>query len=278
MFAMPLSQNLRKLIEVNAPLWAGEAEIIRTYWTSPVRARETDKLWLKRQCWKEYAGLGDSEGTTPGMVGDLEVKLRRLVPRLDLDLDRHDLYELLEKVFVEYRHYCLFADIYDTLLDPGESKLNANKLEPWPEEVALASRRVAVKKSSPKLGWRATDFTEGGYCTMYSEGAKLKGKPGLDGKIGSACQKVYDDEYGHMMHGIVGIDDVGLAKGDWDELTELTLEQLRLRIYMRNAEFSHPLSERRVKEILAGKIEPIRFDYAKAETYLDEARHGLAAE
>lgn len=274
---MAISQNLRKLIEVNAPLWAGEAEIIRTYWTSPVRTRATDKLWLERQCWKEYAGLGDSEGETMGMVSDLEVKLKRMVPRLDVDLDRHDLYELLEKVFVEYRHYTLFADIYDTMLDPGESKLNANKLEPWPEEVALASRRVAVKKSNPKLGWRATDFTEGGYCTMYSEGAKLKGRPGLDGQIGRACQRVYDDEYGHMMHGIVGIDDAGLAKSDWDELTQLTLEQLRLRILMRNAQFSHPLSKERINDILAGKIEPIKFDFAKAESYLEES-HAAAAE
>jgi hypothetical protein len=274
---MPISQNLRKLIDLNAPLWAGEAEIIRTYWTSPVRTRATDKLWLKRQCWKEYAGLGDSEGTTIGMVGDLEVKLKRMVPRIDVDLDRHELEELLEKVYVEYRHYCLFSDIYDTMLDPGEPKLNANKLEPWPEEVALASRRVAVKRSNKKLGWRATDFTEGGYCTMYSEGAKLKGKPGLDGMIGRACQKVFDDEYGHMMHGVVGIDDVGLTKGDWDELAELTLEQLRLRIYMRNAEFSHPVSDQRIKEILDGKVEPIEFDYARAEAYLAEA-HGIAAE
>jgi hypothetical protein len=274
---MPISQNLRKLIDLNAPLWSGEAEIIRTYWTSPVRTRATDKLWLKRQCWKEYAGLGDSEGTTIGMVGDLEVKLKRMVPRIDVDLDRHELEELLEKVCVEYRHYCLFADIHDTMLDPGESKLNANKLEPWPEEVALASCRVAVKRSNKRLGWRATDFTEGGHCTMYSEGAKLKGKPGLDGMIGRACQKVFDDEYAHMMHGVVGIDDAGLTKGDWDELAELTLEQLRLRIYMRNAEFSHPVSDQRIKEILDGKIEPIEFDYARAEAYLAEA-HGIAAE
>jgi hypothetical protein len=34
---------------------------------------------------------------------------------------------------------------------------------------------------------------------------------------------------------------------------------------MRNGEFSYPLSEDRVQEIYAGKIEPERFDFDKAE-------------
>jgi hypothetical protein len=274
--AMPMSQNLKRLIDLNAPLWAGEAEIVRSYWTSPVRNRDNDKLWLKRQCWKEYAGLGDSEGETMGMVSDLIVKLKDQVPRLDISLDRHDLRELLEKVYVEYTHYCLFADIYDSLRDRDEPRLNANKLAPWPEEEALASLRRKMRSSGGKVGARASDFTEGGYCTMYSEGAALKGRPGLDGQIGKACQKVYNDEFGHMMHGVVGIDEDGLSAGDWAQLTELTVEQLLLRIYMRNSQFSFPLSETRIKEIIAGKIEPVKFDFRKAETYMSRG-HAEAA-
>ena len=265
---MAVSKNLKRMIEANAPLWAGEAEIIRTYWTSTVRSRETDMLWLRRQCWKEYGGIGDSKGETMGMVGDLIVRLQDQVPRLDIDVDRHDLLEHLEKVFVEYRHYCLFADIHDGLAEGDEPRIIAGELRPWPEEEALASRRRAVNVSHGDLGHRATDFTEGGYCTMYSEGAKLKGRPGLDGSIGTACQRVFDDEFGHMMHGVVDIDDEGLSEAEWDELLQLTMEQLRLRIPMRNAQFSHPLSDQRVGEILDGKIEPIQFDFAKAEAYL----------
>jgi len=274
---MAVSQNLRRLIDANAPLWAGEAEIVRTYWTSPVRNREADKLWLKRQCWKEYAGVGDSQGKTMGMVSDLEVQLKALVPRLDIDVDRHDLRELLEKVYVEYTHYCLFADIYDSLLDKGELRLNANELTTWPEEEALASLRRDMRQNRGKLGQRASNFTEGGYCTMYSEGAKLQGRSGLDGRIGRACQKVYDDEFGHMMAGVVGIDEEGLSEREWAEMTDLTQQQLRLRLYMRNSEFSHPVPDSRIKEIIAGKIAPIAFDYEKAEIYL-RAGHAAAAE
>ena len=234
---MPISQDLKRLIDANAPLWAGEAEIVRTYWTSPVRSRETDKLWLKRQCWKEYAGVADSKGETMGMVSDLVVQLKEQVPKLDITVDRHDLKELLEKVYVEYTHYCLFADLHDELLDPGEARLNANKLTTWPEEEALASRRRDMRQTGGKIGVRASGFTEGGYCTLYSEGAKLQGRPGLEGRIGKACQKVYDDEFGHMMWGVIGVEEEGLSAADWGRMIEITTEQLRLRLYMRNAQF-----------------------------------------
>ena len=98
---MAISKNLKRMIDANAPLWAGEAEIIRTYWTSTVRSRETDMLWLRRQCWKEYGGIGDSQGDTKGMVGDLIPRLQDQVPRLDISYDRHDLLHHLEKVYVD---------------------------------------------------------------------------------------------------------------------------------------------------------------------------------
>lgn len=47
--------------------------------------------------------------------------------------------------------------------------------------------------------------------------------------------------------------------------------------FRRNAQFSHPLTDKRIAEIVAGKIEPIAFDYARAETYL-QAAHAAAAE
>jgi hypothetical protein len=274
---MPVSQNLRRLIDANAPLWAGEAEIARTYWTSPIRTRETDKLWLKRQCWKEYVGVAKFPGATVdvAMCTELAKDLKEQVPQLDITVDRHDLRELLEKVYAEFTHYCLFADVYDSLLEEGEPRIVANTLTVWPEEDALAQYRNSIRKGHGKLA-RASGFTEGGYCTLYSEGAKLQGRPGVDGRIGAACQKVYDDEFGHMMFGVIGVEMDGLTAGDWQELTDVTCEILRLRLFMRNAQFSYPVSDVRMKEMLAGKIKPIEFDYAKAETYLTSG-HAHAA-
>src|SRR5207245_11437724 len=50
--------NIQRLIGVAAPLWAGEAEVVRAYWTSPGRSLRTDLLWLQRQCFKEFWGSG----------------------------------------------------------------------------------------------------------------------------------------------------------------------------------------------------------------------------
>ncbi|HZT51595.1 MAG TPA: hypothetical protein VFA22_06670, partial [Stellaceae bacterium] len=118
---MPVSDNLRRLIESNAPLWAGEAEIVRTYWTSPIRTRETDKTWLKYQCWKEYVGvaMGPGGALEENRLTGLGKTLTEQVPQLDITVDRHALRDEIEKHFVEFTHYCLFADVYDSLLEPG---------------------------------------------------------------------------------------------------------------------------------------------------------------
>jgi hypothetical protein len=273
---MPLSQNLHDLIELNAPLWAGEAEVVRTYWTSPVRTKETDKLWLKRQCWKEYVGNETVKGDGVGRLIRLARTLDKLVPQLEVEVDRNDLMEEIEKQYVEYVHYVRFANVYDKLREPDEPILNVKTLEIWPAEAAKSQHGREIRAKYGKLASRAGEFCEGGYCTLFSEGAKLKGKPGIDGMIGEACQKVYDDEFGHMMHGVVAIDSAGLSPADWNILREITVKTMQHRVLMRNEQFSHPLSDKRIGEIMDGKIEPIKFDYAKAEEYIQA--HAAAAE
>jgi hypothetical protein len=44
----------------------------------------------------------------------------------------------------------------------------------------------------------------------------------------------------------------------------MSVEQLKARILMRNAQFSYPLPEPRLKEMFAGRCTPIAFDYEKA--------------
>ncbi|MDE1904364.1 MAG: hypothetical protein KGI46_10945, partial [Alphaproteobacteria bacterium] len=55
---MSIDARLQRLINLAAPYWAGEAEVVRTYWSSPQRTRSTDLLWLSRQCFKEFWGSG----------------------------------------------------------------------------------------------------------------------------------------------------------------------------------------------------------------------------
>lgn len=119
---------------------------------------------------------------------------------------------------------------------------------------------MRAKYKEGALAWAALKFTEGGYCTLYSEGANLKGRGGVDDKIAAACRKVYDDELGHVLNGIVAVNTHAREVEDWDLLEKLVIEQLRRRVVMRNAQFSNPVPQSRVEEIYAGKIEPIRVD------------------
>ena len=254
---MATDTNLQRLIDANAPLWAGETEVVRTYWNSPIRTRETDLLWLSRQCYKEYWG---------SVIPPLE-HLKGQLDEAGSGFDHHEALATAKFMYEELSHYCLFADVYDTLRREGEPPLNPHDLKrhgDWPENAALGRIRAEHCKSHGKLGVRAHSFTEGGYCTLLSEGMKLRGRGGVDDLIAEACARVYEDEFGHMLKGITGLDEEGLSEADWGLLTDMTVEQLKHRIPMRNAQFSHPLDDERVEELVAGRIEPLPFDYARA--------------
>lgn len=252
--------NIQRLINALTPLWAGEAEVVRTYWSSPRRTIETDLLWLRRQCFKEFWGSGvgkyDKGGVVPG-------QLKRIAEKV-LEMDRHEALGVIDGIRAEFSHYCAFADLYDAIRPAGTPKIEPNTLEPWPEEDALTALRFKHQADHGALGMRACKLTEGGYCTLFSEGMALRGRGGIEGRIAEACAKVYDDEFEHMLAGIAGIVEENLEDRDWALLERLAVEQLRQRIRMRNAQFSFPLPEERVQAIYAGDIQPLEFDFERA--------------
>jgi hypothetical protein len=187
---------------------------------------------------------------------------------VDITLDRHEFLEALEGMKAEYSHYCAFADVHDAIRPAATPKLDPHRLEPWPEENELTALRFKHQAEHGALGLRACKFTEGGYCTLFTEGMALKGRPGAEGRIAEACAKVYDDEFEHMLAGIAGIAEEDLPQEGWQLLQRLVAEQLKQRIRMRNAQFSYPLSEERVQAIYRGDIKPLAFDYERAQLTL----------
>ena len=256
--------NLSRLIDIATPLWAGEAEVVRTYWTSPVRNAQTDLLWLRRQCFKEFFGSGVTKFDKGGIVPGSLRRLAEQTANIDRSMDRHEFLDALEGVKAEFSHYVYFSDLHDQLRPQGAPRLHPGMLEEWPEEKALTELRYRHREAHGAIGMRASKTSEGGYCTLFSEGMKLAGRPGVDGMIAEACSKVYDDEFGHMLSGIAGIGEEGLNEAEWKLLETLLVAQLRQRIRMRNEQFSFPLSEKRVQAIFSGDIEPLRFDYERA--------------
>lgn len=273
---MALSSELQRLIDVSAPLWAGEAEVVRTYWTSPVRTLDTDLLWIRRQCSKEFNGSGIGEFKNMGVFMGPLMELQEVFPKIDTgkpdSVSRHYVLELMETLKDEYEHFCLFSDAYDRIKPDDVPSMNPHELATWDEDVSLTSLRHGHIAEHGKLGVRASRFTEGGYCTLFREGmraADIGGEFDAANKlIASACTTIFEDEFGHMLEGIAGLDQEGWSADEFNLMEELVVDQLRHRVRMRNAEFSFPLSEERVQEIFAGKIEPEPFDYAAAEARL----------
>src|SRR5437588_7365866 len=191
------AQGLVDVIEANAPFWGAEAEVCRTYFESPTRSPVTDARWLARQAAKE-------------LIDGVAVRARELSRLLDSGegaAHPGTLTQLTEGLHEEATHFLVFVDAYDHLGLEGAPSLDADALIAacdWPENVMLRDLRAEHRRRHGDLGAHAGAFTEGGYCTLFSEGMRLAGRGGVDDGIAHACAAVYDDEFEHMLDGIVG--------------------------------------------------------------------------
>lgn len=256
--SMQPSPGLRALVEANAPLWGAEAEVCRTYFHSPFRSAETDRLWITRQCYKEL--VDGALFRMLAMQGDF--LLEDLSPG-GVAAD--------EGTCTELAHFLAYAEALRVVTgDPSASIDMASLLAGnWSENEQLMALRKTHRDTRPDLGWRAHAFTEGGYCTLYSTGMELGHQSGGsstsgDQAIAAASRLVFEDEWEHMLEGIAGLNQHPLSEADWAHLCDMTVEQSRLRIHMRNGQFGYPVDEEKIAELLAGKAPPVRFDWERA--------------
>ena len=170
---MTVDARLQRLIDLAAPYWAGEAEVVRTYWSSPKRTRASDLLWLSRQCFKEFWGSGVGKYDKGGIFLGVLKNIVARADAIDVGFDRHEMLDMLEGFKAEFAHYCAFADVYDELRPAGSPRLNPKLLESWPEEDALTALRFRHQEQHGAIGLRACKLTEGGYCALFREGMDL---------------------------------------------------------------------------------------------------------
>ena len=265
---MALSPPLRRLIETAAPLFAGEAEVVRSYWDSPVRTVETDLRWLELQVFKEFKGSGVGDYRNRGVIMGPLTEVLEVLPRMDIEVPRHRIRDLLEGLYEEFTHLVAFADVYDAIRPEGTPKLDPHRCRGWAEDTVLTELRYRILAEHGEIGARASRFSEGGYCTLFREGMRIAGRGGNDALIADACARVYDDEFEHMLGGIVGLDSEGMTEAGWARMEGLVADLLKARVAMRNGQFSNPLPPARVAAIHAGEIEPIAFDYDRAEALM----------
>ena len=132
-------------------------------------------------------------------------------------MPRREAFERIETIHEEFAHYMAFADLYDAIRPQGTLALDPHLVEPWAEDEALNKFRHDCMASHGEIGIRATKFSEGGYCTLFREGMRLQGRGGTDDLIAQACAAIYDDEFGHMLKGIIGLEGAGagLKEAEW---------------------------------------------------------------
>lgn len=218
-----------ELVEANAPFWAAEAELCRTYFDSADRTLATDLRWIARQAAKE-------------LVDGVMV-------RTDSDQAMRE----------EQAHLDLFARAYDQLRldrEPALSHAVLTEAADWPANTALRDLRREHRERHGTIGWLAGIITEGGAATLFREGASLAGRGGVDDIIAVACAGVLVDEERHARDAIADLTLLDPGLDGWQIAIACTVEQSRQRLWMRAEQFGYPVAGDRFAELLDHGADP----------------------
>ena len=222
-----------------ARLWAGEAEVVRVYFSRP-RTLEQDLFWLTAQAVKE---------SYPLRVLPKDVR-EELLRSGGVATSHGPAIET--RILQEAKHFKLLADLVCELRG---APIDIGGMKPLPEDAALHKMRADFARNGGDLEHAAVGFTEGGGGSMFWE-LGLLDRDKLERRIGSIFREIYDDE---LSHGWPHLDAIALharCEADWLRAEEIIGDISRQRIRMRNEMFGSPLSLARVREIEAGTLEP----------------------
>ncbi len=264
----PALQNRIKILE-KTPLrwWAGEAEVVRTYFSRP-RTRNDDLFWLKLQAAREL-----------GTVERLLHPLQHQLAQIEKELSRSEFETALRSVYEEARHYRLFADIIEQiagekpdaqeLLDYSGTMRETKGHPDLPALTAEVEITVDLRNRHGALADIALGFFEGAGAAMFYAGSQLMeyeyssysgGK--IEKEIAEAMAIVFQDE---MRHGPVHIPRVAQAiQSDEEMATAINILETKsiAHLRLRNETFGNPLSDHRMKEIDAGiDVIPLPVNY-----------------
>jgi hypothetical protein len=245
--------KLDELVAIASPYWAGEFEVVRTFFSQP-RSKEEHIRWLRAQCWKEFFGTLDG---TPGSMSwhSLE-KLLDLHGQVGDKKARHVFLHEAEEMFEEFHHYTALADILEDL---EGRPVQPEELAPCAEDAKLTDMRGHIAQTEGELGALVNKFSEGGGSSMYRAGMEIHGGE-LEERMAAAFKIIFKDEVGHMKVGAEGLRRVVQTPEQWDKVRQLVRDVSRQRVLMRNDMFGNVLSEERLREIDEGKIEPFHRD------------------
>jgi hypothetical protein len=233
-------ERINSIIAVAAPYWAGEAEVVRTYFSRP-RTSAQDLFWLRAQAYKEARPFRD-------LPKDLHVEfLRSGAVR-----DNPNTAETAQRIIEETRHFWLLANLIAACFGVQVSITDIVLL---PEDRKLQELRSALRTQGGELERAAVTFTEGGGGSMFQVLSRLDGGE-LERKIASVFQIIAREEVPHGSMEIHAIARQAKSERDWERAREIVRSISRQRVLMRDEMFGFPLSPDRIPEINAGRIQP----------------------
>ncbi len=227
------------LIDLAAPYWAGEAEVVSRYFSGP-RTPETDLHWLRAQAFKETRHL---RVLPPEMQEVYWVSGR--VP------DHPEGHGETRKLAEEMKHFELIAALITSL---SGHRVTPAELLSLDEERKLQELR-APYRAGTEFERILIDFTEGGGGSMYEMLTRVQGGE-FEQRIADAFRVILADEIIHGPGQIHALARFPLDEESWERAREMVVAIGRQRLRMRNEMFSFPLEDERIAAIEAGEIEP----------------------
>jgi hypothetical protein len=250
-----LTGLMAELNNLGESFWAGEAEIAREFLLAAYEPKD-HVHWLLHQCYRELRG--------PGLLDRPSSRTRWIIDNIAAGLPaaetaegRTQLKYQLHQIAEEFDHFKLYADILEDILG-GPVKMEDMRDLSLPSDKVIEDLRVKLYAENERLARLAYDFTEGGGAGIfYAQGALETDDPLLL-RIKDAGRYIYDDEVPHGQHGVTGIELALTTAEEFPKIREMIVEICRERLRMRAEMHNTTISEERIGEIEAGKIEPLK--------------------
>lgn len=264
----PLAQRApRELAILSARCAAGEAEIATACFKSPKRTRQTDALWLEKQAGRElestftmFKEVMDAVGRDMGRSGQY------WVDNIKDGIDLHWMEEFLFKVKQELNHGNHCIDILEKITGkPANVKEIIRKFNRWNPDPSVPNNvewcklaKLFQEQEARTEPWAklitSEGLLEGGSCGMFYAASLLRGNE-IDDLIGRAFHVVLIDERGHGPANLFSVEKYVKTEEDLKGAMDMLRARAMGRLLMRNEQFDHPLTDKRLGDIMDGEVD-----------------------
>lgn len=222
--------------------------VVREYFELPgFRNDEKDLKWMRLQIAKEGFHTRDADER----MRKLQFMHTHLqIEHWDGSVSNQDILDLLQKMQEEYYHSYLFAQLAEKV--GGQYFPADTSLLIGPHREIGEARMAIISELGDKLGEAVNGFVEVGRGSMFLALAHVnEGK--LAKEIADAGRIVYDQEIGHFTKG--GKEPLeklapDITKPAWQTIFGYIHQTGRLRLNMRNDQFSYPYTEEEINALV----------------------------